>query len=109
MAYSCSRPFYDVLVSAVSNPANLWDWAFCPYTITGLGLTGVGLFVLATGFVGLKNWTEGWTLPLTWLALVGPTLAFAMLPGGVIRQVAGVLTIAAAMAVVGIWYWWGRA
>lgn len=109
MSYTCSRPFWDVLASTTSNPGNIFDWVFCPYTITGLGLTGVGLFILATGFVGLKNWTEGYTVPMVWLALVGPTLAAAMLPGNVIRQVAGAITVGFAMLFLGLYYWWGRA
>lgn len=109
MTYQCSRPFYELLVKAVSNPDVFWDWAFCPYTITGLGLAGVGLFILGTGFIGIKNWSESWILPLVWLAFVAPVLAVAMLPGSVLRQIAGIITIAVALVFVGWWYWSGRA
>lgn len=105
---TCSRPFYDLLVETVSHPNRILDWVFCPYTIGGLGLGGVGMIVLATGFVGLKNWSEGWTLPMTWLALVGPTLAAAMLPGNVIRRIVGFLVLAVAMSAIGAYWWWGR-
>lgn len=104
----CSRPFYELLSGAVNNPSLIWDWAFCPYAITGLGMTGVGVLILATGFVGIKNWSESWTLPLTWLALVAPVLAVGMLPGLVSRRIAGLLTVAFSMLFIGIWWWWGR-
>lgn len=106
--YTCSRPFYDLLVDTVSNPTLILDWVFCPYTIGGLGLAGVGLIVLATGFVGLKNWSEGFVLPMAWLALVGPVLATAMLPGNVIRRAVGFIVLAFMMSIIGVYYWWGR-
>lgn len=108
LAYSCSRPFYDLLSDAVSNPAALFDWVFCPYTITGLGLGGVGVIVLATGFIGLKNWSESFLVPVTWLVFTAPVLAAAMLPGSVLRQIAGVITLGVAVLFVGWWYWSGR-
>lgn len=108
MSFSCSRPFYELLSEAVTNADALFDWVFCPYTITGLGLAGVGVFVLGTGFVGLKNWSESWILPMTWLALVAPVLAVAMLPGNVLRQIAGIVTIAVALVFIGWWFWSGR-
>lgn len=108
MSYSCSRPFYQLLSDAVTNSDALFDWVFCPYTITGLGLSGVGLFIIGTTAIGIKNQTEGWTVPLTWLALTLPVLATALLPGNVIRQLAGVVTLAFAMLIVGMWWWWGR-
>lgn len=109
MAYECSRPFYDLLAEAATGNADaLFNWPLCPYTITGLELGGVGMIIVATGFVGLKNWSEGWILPLTWLALIGPVLAAAMLPGSIIRMALGFIVVAFAMGVVGLWYWWGR-
>lgn len=108
MALVCHRPFYDILVQTVNNPEYIYDWVFCPYTITGLGLPGVGLIMIATGFIGIKNWTESWTPAVTWLALMAPVLATTALPGSVVRQVAGVLTIAFAMLIIGMWWWWGR-
>lgn len=105
---TCSRPFYELLVGTVDDPQLIWDWVFCPYSITGLGMAGVGVIILATGFVGIKNWTESWTLPLTWLALTGPVLAVTMLPGNVLRQIAGVMTLAFAMLLIGAYWWWGR-
>lgn len=109
LQYNCSRPFYQLLAEAVNGQGALWNWPLCPYTITGLGLGGVGLIVAATGFVGLKNWSEGWTLPMTWLALVTPVLAAAMLPGTVLRRIAGIITLAFGVGIiVGLWYWWGR-
>lgn len=104
----CSRPFWDLLAGTVDDPGLIWDWAFCPYTITGLGEVGVGLLIMATGFVGIKNWSESWTLPMTWLALTTPVLAAWMLPGTVIRRIAGFITIAFALLFIGVWWWWGR-
>jgi len=89
--------------------AGIFDWLACNYTIEGLGLSGLGLFVLATGFVGLKNWSESWEVPLTWLAIVTPAMAAGfLLPGALVRRIAGVLTIVVAMLIIGIYYWWGR-
>lgn len=104
----CSRPFYELLSDTVTQPDLIWDWAFCPYAITGLGMTGVGLMVIMTGFIGIKNWSESWTLPMTWLALTAPVLAVAMLPGALIRRIAGGVTVAFAMLIIGVWWWWGR-
>lgn len=106
MSYTCSRPFYELLADTVNTPSLIFDWVLCPYTITGLGLTGVGLIIIATGFVGLKNWSESYVLPLAWLALVAPVMATALLPGGVLQRVAGVITVAVAMLLIGLWYWW---
>lgn len=103
--FQCSRPFYEIMADG-----RLWDWLACPYAIDGLGLTGVGAFVILTGFVGLKNWSESWTLPITWLAIVTPAMAAGFLiPGGLLRRIAGILTVAVALLLVGIYYWWGRA
>lgn len=104
---SCSRPFWDLLAQSVSEPTAIWTWLFCPYTIN-TSMAVVGAIILMMGFVGLYNWSESWTLPLTWLALVAPVVAAAALPGGLIRQIAGILTVAFAMLLIGIWYWWGR-
>lgn len=106
--YTCSRPFYELLAETVSHPDRIFDWVFCPYTIGGLGLSGVGLIVLATGFVGLKNWSESLTLPLTWLVLVGPVMAAALLPGNVLRRIAAVVTLGVALLFIGLYWWWGR-
>lgn len=86
-----------------------FDWLACPYTIEGLGLTGLGMFVLAGGFIGLKNWSESWTVPITWLAIISPFMAAAfLLPGALLRRIAGLLTLAVAMLIIGIYWWWGR-
>lgn len=106
--YSCSRPFWDRLSQAVNDPSALFDWLFCPYSIE-IGLVAVGTIVLMTGFIGFRNWSEGWTLPLTWLALVAPLVAMTALPGGLIRLIAGALTFGVLALWVGIYYWWGRA
>lgn len=103
--YTCNRPFYDLLVNE-----GLFDWLACPYTIEGLGLTGLGLFLWAIPFVGLKNWSESWEVPLTWTAIVTPALAAGfLLPGGLLRRIAGILTLVVAMLIIGIYWWWGRA
>lgn len=104
---SCSRPFHELLASAVSDPNALFDWLFCPYSIR-IGITVVGAFLLVIVFVGLYNWSESLTLPLTWLALVAPLVATTALPGGLVSLIAGLVTFAFAMLLVGIWWWWGR-
>lgn len=101
--YQCSRPFYELLASG-----ELFNWLGCPYTIGGLGLAGFGMFIVLGGFIGLKNWSESWTLPLVWVALLVPTMSAALLPGSILRRLAGLLTIAFAMLLIGVYWWWGR-
>lgn len=108
VSYTCSRPFYELLAETVSHPDRIFDWVFCPYTIGGLGLTGVGLIVLATGFIGIKNWSESFVLPIAWLALVGPVLAVVMLPGNVLRRLAAAATLGFVLMFIGLYWWWGR-
>lgn len=100
--FECSRPLYDLW-------PNVFNWLICPYGIYGLGLTGVGMFALAGGFIGLYNWSESWEVPVTWLAIVGPAMAAGfLLPGGLQRRIAGVITVGVAMLLVGLYWWWGR-
>lgn len=103
MAYQCSRPFWDLIANG-----NLFDWMMCPYTIGGLGLTGFGVFVVALPFVGLKNWSESWRVPMVWLAIAVPSMSSLLLPGSVLRRIAGAITVAFAMLIIGIYWWWGR-
>jgi hypothetical protein len=98
LAAVCQRPFWDYLADG-----QLFKWLHCPYSIGGLGLTGVGFLVFLTGFVGLKNWSESWTLPLTWTAIVVPAMGAALLPGSVLRRLAGILTVAFAMLMIGLY------
>lgn len=100
---TCSRPFFDYLADG-----HWFEWMACPYTIEGLGMAGLGVFVIGIPFVGLKNWSESWTMPLVWLALAVPTISAALLPGVLIRRIAGLLTAAAALLVIGLYWWWGR-
>lgn len=103
--FQCSRPFYQLL-----SGGHLFDWLACPYAIGGLGLGGVGMFVLAAGFVGLMNWSEGFAIPVTWLAIVGPPMAAAfLLPGGLARLVAGIVTVGVVGLFIGLYWWFGRA
>jgi len=102
--YNCSRPFYEVLADG-----RIFQWLPCPYSIDGLGLTGVGAFVILTGFVGLKNWSESWRLPMTWVAIVTPAMASVLLPGALLRQIAGLITVAVVLIFIGLYWWWGRA
>lgn len=102
-AYNCSRPFWE-LISA----EGIFTWLMCPYTIGGLGLAGLGLFIVGLPFIGLKNWSESWELPLVWLAIMVPTLAVGFLPGGVLRRIAGLVTAAFAVLFLGLYFWWGR-
>jgi hypothetical protein len=104
-SFQCSRPYYGVLADG-----RIFDWGACVYAADGLGLAGVGLFVLAGGFIGLLNWSEGWAVPITWTAIVGPPMAAGvLLPGGLLRLVAGALTLAMAGLFIGAYWWWGRA
>lgn len=101
--YQCSRPFYDLL-------PDVFNWLGCPYTIDGLGLTGLGMFVLVAGFVGVWNQSESWEAPLTWLAIVAPAMAAGfLLPGSIVLRVAGAVTVAVAMLMIGLYWWFGRA
>lgn len=101
--FNCSRPFYEILGNH-----GVFSWLPCPYTITGLGLAGVGMFVLAGGFIGLKNWSESWVAPMTWVGIMAPAMGVALLPGTLLMRIAGLLTVAVAMLIIGIYWWWGR-
>lgn len=103
LQFQCSRPFYGVL-----SDGRLFDWLACPYAIDGLGITGVGAFIVIGGFIGLYNWSESWTLPITWLAVIVPAMGAALLPGTLLRQIAGIITVAVAMLIIGLYWWWGR-
>lgn len=104
---TCDRPLWDLLANAVSDPDALFLWPFCPYAID-TDILVVGAFMTLVPFIGLLNWSESWTVPMTWLAIVAPIVAAAALPGGMIRLIGGVVTFAVAMLFVGLWYWWGR-
>lgn len=101
---TCSRPFYDYIANG-----DVWNWLGCPYAIDGLGFVGIGMFIVVGGFIGLNNWSESWALPLTWLAIITPALAAGLLlPGALLRRIAGILTLAVAMLLIGLYWWWGR-
>jgi len=100
---SCSRPFFEMLARG-----DLLKWVTCPYAIDGLTVTGVGMMIVITGFVGLKNWSESWTVPMVWVAIVSPAMAAALLPGVLLRRIAGLVTVAVAFIIIGVYWWWGR-
>jgi len=100
---TCSRPFWQYIANG-----QLFEALNCPYAIGGLGITGVGMLVVLTGFVGLKNWSESWTMPLVWLAIVAPAMGATLLPGALLRRIAGLLTLAFALVMIGLYWWWGR-
>lgn len=102
-SFQCGRPFWEILADG-----RLFDWMMCPYTITGLSLTGLGVFIIGMPFIALKNWSESWTVPMTWLAIAVPSMSLALLPGTVLRRIAGVLTLMFALLFIGLYYWWGR-
>jgi len=102
---TCERPFYEIL----GDGGNIFEWLGCPYAIGGLEFTGVGMFIIVIGFVGLKNQSESWTVPMTWLAIMTPVLAATLLPGVLLRRIAGVLTLAVAGILIGLYWWFGRA
>lgn len=108
MALECTRPFWEILADAPSDPNALWNWVFAPYC-ADIGVAAVGGIMFVMGFVGLYNWTESWTMPLVWTSLVAPLVAVTALPGGLIRLIGGVVTLAVAMLFLGVWWWYGRA
>lgn len=102
--FQCSRPFYKVL-----GDGRIFDWGACVYAADGLGLAGVGGFIFFAGFIGLWNWSESFTVPVTWAAIVGPAMAASfLLPGVLLRQIAGIITVAVMMLLLGLYWWWGR-
>jgi hypothetical protein len=105
---TCDRPIWEVATNAVSDPDALFLWPFCAYSID-IGLAVVGALLVLAVFVTLFNWSESWTVPMTWLALSTPIVAGAALPGGMIRLIGGLVTFAVAGLFIGAWYWWGRA
>lgn len=86
---------------------NWLEWVGEAYGASGLGVSGVALFVLFTGAVGLYNWTESFKVPAVWLALMAPLVAVA-LPVPVVWRLLGILTVAVSMLFVGIWVYWRR-
>jgi len=100
---TCSRPIYELLGNG-----DWFGWLQCAYTIDLLSAGGIGLFLVGIPFVGLKNWSESWTMPLVWLAIAVPMLSTALLPGVVVRRIAGLLTAGVALLVIGLYWWWGR-
>ena len=83
------------------------DWLTMSYGESGLGVSGVALFVLVAGAVGLFNWTESFRVPAVWLALMGPLVALA-LPVPVRLRLVGLVTVAVAMLFVALWIYWSR-
>ena len=104
----CTRPLWDIAAAAATGDVDaMFLWPFCAWSID-IGLAVVGAILVLVGFVSLLNWSEGWVVPSTWLALTAPMVATAALPGGMIRLIGGILTLAGAMLFIGLWYWWGR-
>lgn len=97
---TCNRPFYDILSSG-----DIFEWLSCVFSIDYLGRAGFGLFVLGIPFVGLYNWSESYTLPMIWLAIAAPTISAAFIPGTVARRIAGLLTAAVALLIIGLYIW----
>lgn len=106
-AVTCSRPLYEMLAEAVNGGRAPLDWVLCSYAISGLGVSGVGMFLSFTVAVGLKNWTEGFTVPVIWIVLSGGALV-GFVPAPLWTKVAGVVTAAVAFLFIGLWYYLGR-
>lgn len=104
-AYTCSRPFYKLLSDAATgDPDAIVNWVMCPYTISGMGLTGFGFFLIMTIAVGLKNWSESFEVPSVWIALATGTMV-AMIPAPVVGKLFGVIVGGIAFMFLGIlWY-----
>lgn len=101
---TCSRPLYEMLNAAINGGDAPMDWLFCSYAISGIGITGVGMFMALTVAVGLKNWTEGFTIPAVWLTLVAGVLV-TFVPGALAAKFFGIIVAGLAFLFIGIWYW----
>lgn len=83
------------------------EWVGEAYGASGLGVGGFALFVLFGGALALFNWTESFTPPAVWLALMTPLVA-AVLPVPALMRVMGIVTVAVAVLFVALWTYWQR-
>ena len=83
------------------------EWIAEAFGASGMGVSGFVLFVMFIGAIGLFNWTESFTPPAVWLALVAPLLAVA-LPVPVVWRVMGIATLGFAMLFIGLYFYWDR-
>lgn len=105
LAYSCSRPFYKLLAKAADGDVDAaMNWIMCPYTVTGIGLTGFGFFLILTISVGLKNWSESFVVPMVWVALASGVLV-SMVPAPLANRLFGVIVGGIAFMLIGILFW----
>lgn len=86
---------------------NWLKWVGEAFGASGLGVSGVALFVIFGGAVGLFNWSESFKVPAVWLTLMTPLVA-ATLPAPVVWRLLGIVTTALAMLFVGLWLYWRR-
>ena len=83
------------------------QWIGEAYGASGLGVSGVALFILVTGAVGLFNWSESFRVPVVWLVLMTPLVAVT-LPVPVIFRLIGIVTTGVALLFVALWMFWNR-
>lgn len=86
---------------------NFPEWIGEAYGASGLGVSGVALFILFIGAVGLFNWTESFKVPAVWLAIMSPVIAVA-LPVPAVMRLMGIITVAVAVLFVALWAYWQR-
>lgn len=103
-AYTCKRPFYEVLSDAISNGKAPLDWVMCPYTITGIGLQGFGFFLILTVAAGMLNWSESFRLPAVWIVLSAGVLV-AMVPAPLVDRIFGFIVAAIFLFFLGVIYY----
>lgn len=82
---------------------DVWNATWCVLTQpSGAGWSGVSLLVAFGGFVSLYNWSEGFTMPATWLAIMSG-IAIMMLPGTTAKVVLSTVVIAVMIGLYGLW------
>lgn len=98
------RPFYEILIDAITNGEAPFDWVTAVFASSGIGTTGFGFFLILTISVGLKNWSESFTIPMVWLVLMTSALV-AMVPAPVADRLFGLIVAGIAFALIGILYY----
>lgn len=101
LAYNCSRPFWNRLAEGVTDPNAIMQWVMCPFTITGIGLQGFGFFLILTVSVGLKNWSESFVVPVTWIVLASGVMV-TMIPAPLVNRLFGLIVAGIGLLFIGL-------